>query len=276
MNQFERQMVAILKELKVRHGALSVRAEFESEGARMEELMRLKEVSAKAGLGLTLIIGGCEALRDLIESRAVGVNTLAAPMIESDYALQKYLQAVRKVFRTEELEDLEVNANIESVTGVRKLATILGERRHGSLQGLAGITLGRVGLCFSQGMDADAINAPEINAQVRSSLALARAQGLKTTVSGGVSADSLPFFRALEPGLLTRFETRKVVFDAATALEGDPERGILAALAFELFYLKNKMTFFRTIKASDLARMNHLEQIYWRAIAHTVPAGDPA
>ena len=47
-------MLDVLKELKEKHGALSVRAEFEQEGTSFEELLRLKEICMAAELGLTL------------------------------------------------------------------------------------------------------------------------------------------------------------------------------------------------------------------------------
>ena len=83
-------MVALLTELKERHNVIGVKAEFEAEGTRQEEAMRLKEVSLKAGLGMTLKIGGCEAIRDMFEASDLGVEHLVAPMVETPYALKKY------------------------------------------------------------------------------------------------------------------------------------------------------------------------------------------
>ncbi len=47
-------------------------------------------------------IGGCEAIRDLLEAPADGVRYIVAPMVESGYALSKYIAAKNRVFPAEE------------------------------------------------------------------------------------------------------------------------------------------------------------------------------
>ena len=44
MNTNEKKMLSSLLELKEKHNVLSVKAEFEAEGSRIEEMMRLKDV----------------------------------------------------------------------------------------------------------------------------------------------------------------------------------------------------------------------------------------
>ena len=82
MNTLERKMVNLLRNLKENHHVVGVKAEFEAEGTRIEEALRLKEVLMKVDLGLTLKIGGCEAIRDIHEARVIGVARIVAPMIE--------------------------------------------------------------------------------------------------------------------------------------------------------------------------------------------------
>ena len=83
MNELERKMVLQLQDLRENHHVIGVKAEFEAEGTRLEEAMRLKEVVIAAGLGLTMKVGGCEALRDMYEARVIGVERVVGPMIES-------------------------------------------------------------------------------------------------------------------------------------------------------------------------------------------------
>ena len=66
MNQLEKKMVNTLIDLRENHHVVGIKAEFEAEGTRLEEALRLKEVVTKAGLDLTIKIGGCEAITQLL------------------------------------------------------------------------------------------------------------------------------------------------------------------------------------------------------------------
>jgi hypothetical protein len=94
---------------------VGIKAEFEAEGTRLEEALRLKEVCMKAGLGLTIKIGGCEALRDMYECKVIGVERVVAPMVESAYALHKYLAATKLAFPPDDRDQIAFFINIETI-----------------------------------------------------------------------------------------------------------------------------------------------------------------
>ena len=223
MNTLEYKMLDVLKELKEKHGALSVRAEFEQEGTKLEELLRLKEICMAAELGLTLKIGGCESIRDMLEARVVGVNYLVAPMVESAYSLRKYLQAAGKLFSKDDHEQsVEILCNIETATAINNFEEMLDIPEIGVLDG---VVIERVDLCFSLGRDERCINDEEINELVTHVIAKAKTKGLSCTVGGGVGAHSLPFFSQLPKDHLDRCETRKVCFDYEKGKEARLRQG---------------------------------------------------
>ena len=74
MNLLERKMVDVLLDLKENHHVAGIKAEFEAEGTRLEEALRLKEVVTRAGLDLTIKVGGCEAIKDMYDARTIGVS----------------------------------------------------------------------------------------------------------------------------------------------------------------------------------------------------------
>lgn len=259
MNTLERKMVDVLKDLKENHHVCGIKAEFEAEGTRLEEAMRLKEVITVAGLGLTMKIGGCEAIRDMYEARILGVERLVAPMVETSYALQKFLHAVAKVFPDEERRFIEVAVNIETLVGCRNFDAMLALPEIGMLNG---VVMGRVDLTGSMGLSREDINTEAVYAQTESLFAKAKTKGLECAVGGGVGKEAIPFFTRLGPGLLDRYETRKIIFKCPDALNDSPDKGILKAVGFELLWLKNKREFYGMIFDEDKLRIEMLERRY--------------
>jgi len=259
MNELERRMVAQLQDLRENHSVVGVKAEFEAEGTRLEEAIRLKEVISAAGLGLTMKIGGCEAVRDMYEARVIGVDRVVGPMVESPWALHKFLAAVKLAFPLEERDVVSFCVNIETVTGLASFASMLALEEIGELDG---IVLGRVDLCGSMGLTREDINDERVHAIAADLFVRAKEKGLECALGGGVSAATLDFMRRLPQGCLDRYETRKVVFTCPGGLDPEADKGILKAVGFELMWLKNKRDFYGCIFEEDHARIDMLQSRY--------------
>jgi hypothetical protein len=263
MNDLEKRMVTILNDLRENHGVIGVKAEFEAEGTRLEEALRLKEVVTKAGLEMTIKIGGCEAIKDMFDARSIGVTHIVGPMIETPYALKKYLGATRISFPSSERASVKFLVNIETIDGFNNFDRMLELK---DIKDLNGVVLGRVDMTGSLNMGRDEINADKIFDIAQALFKKCRQNNLECVMGGGIAKESLPFIKRLTPALLDRYETRKIIFNCSEALNREPEKGILKAVGFELMWLKNKREFYQMIFDEDKVRLEMLEKRYDRLI----------
>ncbi len=249
-------MIDLLLDLKKKHGVVGLKAEFETEAVRMTEMMRLKEVVDKAGLGLIIKIGGAEAITDMFEAQHIGVVGLIAPMIESPYSMTKYLEAVKKYFAKDVRRGMFFGVNIETYQGYQCLEDILKLEQ---IKLVNTITLGRVDMSGSLGLGRNGINSDKLYEIAEKMFTMAKKKGFKTTMGGGIAAEALPFIKKLvSKKLLDRFETRKIVFNVPKSFR-NVEKGIKKANMFELLWLENKKNYYSTICHEDDSRIEMLK-----------------
>jgi hypothetical protein len=256
MNNIERQMLANLKEGLERFGFVSVKAEFEAEGTRADELLRLLHLARLANLKVALKIGGCEAIRDLIESKQYGVEYIIAPMVETPYALQKFIDAKNKIYTSDEQKDTDFLFNIETITTFKNLKEITDVATQQN--GVNGMVFGRVDFAGSMGKDRGVVDSPEIMDMVYETARVCEANRLDLVVGGAISSASVATLSILKKIMLTRYETRKIVFDGENLSEGTAFAAIEHAGRFELLWLQNKKAYYQSLAFEDEKRLQML------------------
>ncbi|MDA9181335.1 aldolase/citrate lyase family protein [Gammaproteobacteria bacterium] len=257
MNQLEREMIDILKELREEYGAVSVKAEFEAEGTRTDELLRLIDLARRVDLKVGLKIGGCEAVRDLIESKQFGTEYIIAPMVETKYALQKYILAVNKVYSKDQQKSTDFLYNVETINTYDALNEMSETAKNASE--VQGMVFGRVDFVTSLGMPRSDINTQKISEYVLEVAKKSKECGLDLVVGGGVAIEAIDLLKEIKNIHLSRFETRKVVFSSSALDNPNMDKGLEKTVYFELLWLKNKHQYYQEITNEDNDRIKMLE-----------------
>ena len=253
MNLLERKIVDALIELKEIYNVVSLKAEFESEGCSIEELLRLKDFAVKSGLQLTLKIGGCEAMRDLMDAKSIGVDNIVAPLVESVFAMKKFVKALNSVYSKEELLDLKSYINIESINGLKNIDEII---KANEFEQISGIVFGRGDFVESIMLSRDDINS-DVVLDAANNL-ISKLPGDKEFVlGGGISIESIPFLSKINHKNVTKFETRKIIFDYQNYLKkSDTKLGINKALDLEILWHKYLEDIYMKFANRNVERVN--------------------
>ena len=205
MNPAESKIIDILKDLRQKHYVTGAKAEFEAEGTSFEEAKLLKDIIKYAELDLTIKIGGCQAINDLYQAKSLQASAIVAPMIESPYALKKYIQAINIVFCNK--DDLpKFYINIETICGFNQIDDILNIEEHPIING---IILGRTDMAGSLGLDKSETDSEIIFNYANILAKKADMHNLEFGIGGNITPSSVPVLKNIKS--LNKFETRKII-----------------------------------------------------------------
>ena len=248
MNTEERKMLDSLLELKEVYGVYGIKAEFEAEGARMDELISLRELILRADLKFITKIGGCEAVHDMQQCKLLGATGVMAPMIETPFAMSKFVGAAKRVYG-DQIDTVEWIINAETKTCHANYEGVL-EAGKGFLNA---VTVGRSDLSASMGIERKDIESKPVFDATRDLLKKSKDAGLVTNFGGNIGIESIPFIQGMSD-VAERFETRKVVISMDND-ENKLKKAIHKALNFELLWLLNKKNYYARLSSEDEARI---------------------
>jgi hypothetical protein len=151
---------------------------------------------------------------------------------------------------------LQLNVNIETITAVSNIDKILSNKQ---AEALYGVTLGRVDLVSSMGLNRNSVNSEDIYNIAHNVFEKTKKLGAKACVGGAVSIDSLDFLKKLHSEkLLDKFETRYAIFDPSITLK-NLSRALFKAQMLEYEWLTNKMEYYQNQANQDETRLKMIQ-----------------
>lgn len=252
MHSLEKKVLNILTDLKENHNILGIKAEFEDEGASLEEIFLLKNLARKVNLELTVKIGGCGALNDANQTKNIGAEIIVAPMIESPYALKKFIQTVNLVYKESKPK---LFANIETITGYENFDEIMSIEE---TKEISGIVVGRFDMAKSLGLVCKDCNGERLFNIVNDLVIKTKKLNKIFAVGGGITDCSIEFFKKMDISI-DKFETRKIIFDAKTINDKNIVDGILKAIDFEIEWIKLRNEIYGIFQDKDIIRIQKLQ-----------------
>lgn len=238
MQSLKTSIIEHLSELKDEHCLNGLKIEFETEFLNAENVCFIKELKNTLGLPLVVKIGGCGCVNDICSAKELGADGIIAPMIESGYALRKFVSTVEDIYNCQ-ISGVDLLINIETEKGVQNLGEILSDKK---AEFLKGIIFGRNDFARSTGLKQSDVESEDVFNAVFDVCEKLINNPKELIIGGNVSLESIENLKKIPRSLLKKFETRKIVFDAALLDdEKSAERAILKAIDFELLWLEYKL-----------------------------------
>ena len=238
---------------------LAIKAEFEAEGTRIDELGILSNACFKSNVPLTLKTGGPAAIRDIFEAFQLGAKNILIPMVESEYSLEYFIDSYQKFYSyfKDLNEETYLAINIESKLGYENIEKILEVIIKKSLP-ITHIVIGRTDL--SSSLEINDVNSEKIFNITKDILNKAYLKNIKCTLGGNLSSESFEFIYKLRNLQLNAFETRKTTFKLSKSITKNEFNNLIKlSLEFELSWLNLKRSMYSLRSNEENARVNKIK-----------------
>jgi len=223
---FQTILARSLRKLKTEYGACGLKLSTEDAGMTIDQIEFWAETSL---LPVVVKIGGPNARNDIKQLVSLKIEGLIAPMVESPYGLENFIAAVKDFTTPIQFERFSKHINIETVTAVKQLDSILSIPE---AEFLDEITIGCSDL--SSSLKKPVIDRPLLN-RVARVVKKVQLKKIPVSVGGGIQPDTIDgLLKKVQPD---KFNTRVVTFNAIP--RRNYEQAVEEALRFEILMLEH-------------------------------------
>ncbi len=229
------KFIKILKKLK-KLGAVGVKQSLEDEGASFKDIRTMRNITKRLKLKLNVKIGGCEAKNDIFFCKQIKTDSIVAPMVESEYALKKFIQCAGQNKKNLHL------INLETFQSIKNLKSITSSKFFKSIDG---VVIGRSDLAGSMGFPKSFVNSKKIYDIVNNTLNTIKS--LKTNkkifkMGGSITQNSKNFIQLLFSNKnLDYVETRNIEIKLSKKSLENFDKLIAESFKFEVEWLKYRI-----------------------------------
>jgi hypothetical protein len=246
-----KDLIKQLSFLKKEFNIAGIKQSFEDEGVSYDDVVTMRRITELCDLPLFVKIGGCEAKTDIRNCINLGVDAVVAPMIETPFALSKFLGAVG------ENAPIKTLFLCESITAYNNLDAIFSLEQSNRL---TGIIFGRSDFAKSLGLNKSEVDTLDVCSYVETVLEAAKKRKLITTIGGNISTKSSCFIKKMfEAKLLNRIETRNMIIELSKKNISNLKEAIRQALDFEINWLRYNSRSYATLSDEYIYRAGLLE-----------------
>ena len=246
-----KKLIKKLKYLNTNFNVTGVKQSFEDEGAILQDVVLMRRVTELCGLPMVVKIGGCEAKTDINNCVNMSVNGIVAPMIETEFSLQKFTESISHI------KDINFYVNIESKSGYENIDNILDTP---SSKLLTGVVVGRSDFTKSYGYGKQDVDSSFISEKVMDIFTKTKKYGYINLMGGNISINSVDFITKLwGENLLDYIETRNVIIKLTDDNVGKLREVIKEVILFESMWLTYKAEHYKSISRTYSDRVETLK-----------------